>query len=234
MARKLTTRIRSRLGLKPRFGDLDGTEPLSRNFGFDRGTPVDRYYIDRFLGDHAGRIVGHTLEIGDDSYTARFGGENTTCRDVLHIDPNRPATYHGDLETPGLLPKQVFDCQVVTQTLHLLYDMKAAIEHLHSALRPGGALIVTVPGISQIADDEWGKTWYWSLTPASLTRLLVGVFATEQVNVVCYGNVFAATAFLQGVAYEELKRNKLDVVDPLYPVIVAACAVKTLSCVTDM
>ena len=226
MARGLTIRIRRKLGLKPRFGDLAGTEPISRNFGFDRGTPVDRYYIEQFLNDHAGRIAGHALEIGDDFYTARFGGEQTACRDVLHIDPGHPATYHGDLATPGVLPEGTFDCEVVTQTLHLIYDMKAALMQLHAGLRPGGTLLVTAPGISQIAGDAWGETWYWSLTPASLTRLLAEVFSPEHVSVVSYGNVFAATAFLQGIACEDLRREKLELIDPLYPVIVAACAVK--------
>jgi len=28
--------------------------PISTAFGYDRGQPVDRYYIDRFFAEHAG------------------------------------------------------------------------------------------------------------------------------------------------------------------------------------
>ena len=49
-------------------------EPVSRSFGFDRGTPVDRRYIEQFLARHAAAIRGDVLEVGDDGYTRRFGG----------------------------------------------------------------------------------------------------------------------------------------------------------------
>jgi hypothetical protein len=44
------------------------------------------------------------------------------------------------------------------------------------------------------------------------------------VSVESHGNVFAATAFLQGVAAEELDRAKLEPRDTSYPVIVAVRA----------
>ena len=72
---------------------------------------------------------------------------------------------------PDVLPRDAFDCIVLTQTLHLIYDMRAAVTQLYSALRPGGVLLLTAPGISQIDRNEWQKTWYWALTPQSLARL---------------------------------------------------------------
>src|SRR6185503_10982321 len=51
------------------FGNLRRLTPISRVFGFDRGTPVDRYYIENFLADNASDIRGRVLEVGDDSYT---------------------------------------------------------------------------------------------------------------------------------------------------------------------
>jgi hypothetical protein len=35
------------------FGDLREQSPLSTKFGFDRGVPVDRFYIAEFLAPHA-------------------------------------------------------------------------------------------------------------------------------------------------------------------------------------
>jgi RsiW-degrading membrane proteinase PrsW (M82 family) len=90
-------------------------------------------------------------------------------------------------------------------------------------------VLVTAPGISQIDRDEWGKSWFWSFTPAALHRLFADVFGPADVMLERYGNVFSATAFLQGLAVEELETSDLDPVDQAYPVIVALRARKRAS-----
>jgi len=210
-----------------RFGDLDRLTPISPCFGFDRGLPVDRYYIERFLARHASEIAGRVLEIEDDSYTRKFGGSRVTRSDVLHVrDGNPRATIVGDLTDPEVLPENAFDCIVLTQTLHLIYDVPLAIRRLHRALAPGGVVLVTAPGISQVDRGEWEKTWFWSFTPRVLQRLFGDVFGPDAVMLERYGNVFAATAFLQGLAVEELDTADLDPIDHAYPVIVALRARK--------
>ena len=210
-----------------RFGDLRRLAPISRAFGFDRGTPVDRYYIERFLAENAGDIRGRILEIGDNVYTQRFGGVWVEQSDILHVDATNPrATIIGDLARLDLLPAAAFDCIVLTQTLHLVFDMRAAIATLHQALKSGGVLLLTTPGISPVDRGEWGKTWYWSLTGPAVCSLLAERFRTNDIAVEAYGNVFAATAFLHGLALEELERADLDVNDASFPVIIAARAVK--------
>ena len=73
------------------FGDLRRTAPISRKFGVDRGLPVDRFYIERFLEAEADSIRGQVLEIGEDTYTRRFGGQRVTGNDVLHVTGDNPA-----------------------------------------------------------------------------------------------------------------------------------------------
>jgi glycosyltransferase involved in cell wall biosynthesis len=210
-----------------RFGDLGTTAPISRDFGFDRGTPIDRYYIERFLERHATEIGGRVLEVGGDDYTRRFGGARVSHVDVLHVRPGNPrATIVGDLTDPTVLPANTFDCIVLTQTLHLIYDVRAAVSRLHRALAPGGVVLVTAPGISQIDRGEWGSSWFWSFTTTSLQRLFAECFGPEAVLVEHHGNVFAATAFLQGLAVEEVDAAKLVPLDQAYPVIVAVRARK--------
>ena len=209
-------------------GDLGTTVPISRDFGFDRGTPVDRYYIERFLERHATQIGGRVLEIGGDEYMRRFGGSRVSRADVLHVHEGNPrATIVGDLTDPAVLPAGAFDCIVLTQTLHLIYDARLAVARLHRALAPGGVVLVTVPGISQIDRGEWGASWFWSFTTESLSRLLGECFGPDDVLVEHHGNVFAATAFLQGLAVEEIDAAMLDPLDRSYQVIVAARARKT-------
>ena len=219
-------RLRNAAGrLAMSVGRTARTSPLSREFGFDRGTPIDRHYIESFLGDHSGDIRGRVLEIGDDGYSKRFGGARVTRQDVLHLRIGTPgATIAGDLANPATLPAQAFDCIILTQTLHLIFDMAAAISTVHSALRPGGVLLVTVPGITPVDGGEWKSSWYWSLTEAAIAGLLSGPFQAEAVSARTYGNLFAATAFLHGAAVEEVPARKLAPVDPAYPVTVAARA----------
>src|SRR5690242_583275 len=66
-------------------GNLRSTEPISEVSGYDRGLPIDRYYIERFLNQNADLISGAVLEIGDDAYTRRFGGSRVTRSDVMNI-----------------------------------------------------------------------------------------------------------------------------------------------------
>lgn len=208
-----------------RFGDLRRVEPFSRAFGFNRGLPVDRYYIEAFLDRYSGDIGGRVLEIGDDAYTRRFGGEQVTQRDVLHVTEGNPqATFVGDLSDAPHLPSNAFDCILLTQTLHLIYDVRAALTTLHRILKPDGVLLVTCPGISQLAADEWEATWYWAFTARSTRRLFEEAFA--EVAVETHGNVLAATAFLYGIAAEELEPAELDHPDPLYQMLITARAVK--------
>lgn len=209
------------------FGDLGGTEPISDQFGYDRGTPVDRYYIENFLDSRRADIKGRTLEIGDDEYTAKFGGDQTSKREVLHVHAENPAaTIVGDLSVPNTLPENAFDCAVITQTIHLIWDMQAAVEELKRGLKPGGVLLLTTPGITSVDRDEWGAGWYWSLTRQAVERMFGEVFGPENITVGCNGNVYAATAFLQGLALEEVDTDKLDVRDDAYPMIVTVRAVK--------
>jgi len=208
------------------FGRAASLSPLSSDFGFSRGTPIDRYYIEAFIAQHSEDVRGNVLEVGDDSYSRRFGRERITKQEVLHVRTGEPgATLTGDLAIPGTLPSQAFDCIILTQTLHLIFDMAAAIATLHRSLRPGGALLVTVPGITPIDREEWKDSWYWSLTEQALCKLLTGPFPQDAVTARTYGNLFAATAFLHGAAVEEVPASKLDRIDTAYPVTVAARAV---------
>lgn len=211
-----------------RFGSFRRLQPISRVFGFDRGLCIDRYYIEDFLARHADDIRGHVLEIGDDGYTRKFGGERVTRSDVLHVVEGNPkATIVADLTCCDHIPTDAFDCIVFTQTLQFIYDVRAALRHLHRILKPRGVLLATFPGISQISRydmDRWGD--YWRFTTLSARRLFEEVFPPENVTVEAHGNVLTAVAFLHGLAAQELKQEELDYHDPDYEVLITVRAVK--------
>jgi SAM-dependent methyltransferase len=207
-------------------GTLRRRVPISRTWGYDRGCPVDRYYIERFLERHRAGICGRVLEVKDSTYTDRFGSA-VSRRDVLDKDPsNRRATIIADLTAAPLLEPDMFDCCIVTQTLQDVFEVGAAVTQLHRVLKPGGILLATLPAVSRI-DSEARYGDYWRFTPAACVRLFGAVFGTEHVTVEGHGNVLTSIAFLAGMAKEDLSRDDLDANDPLYPVIVTVCAVKS-------
>jgi SAM-dependent methyltransferase len=216
------------------FGDLHRVTPIGRHFGGDRalpgaaqGLPVDRPYVEQFLEAHAGDIRGRVLEIGEDTYTRRYGGDKVSGRDILHVNTSNPAaTIVADLADAPQIADASFDCVILTQTLHLIYEARSAVRTLHRILRPGGVLLMTVPGITLVpTKTTWGPTLYWSFTALSVRRMLQEVFESR-VEVDSCGNVLTAVAFLHGLAAQELTPAEFAATDPDYPLILTARACK--------
>lgn len=225
-ANKRARRVLWRLFRPFRLGVLRRTRPLSEDWGYDRGHPVDRYYVDRFVARHRADIRGRVLEVKDSRYTRRFG-QDVTAADVIDIVGDNPrATIVADLAAADAVPSNTFDCCVITQTLQYLYDLPAAVGHLRRILKPGGVLLVTVPGFTRLSTPQAGYPDFWRFTPASCARLFGAAFGPEQVTVEGHGNVLSSIAFLAGMAQEELAPADLDAHDPRYPLIVTVRALK--------
>ena len=211
-----------------KLGDLDRVRPISGDWGFSRGQPVDRHFIESFLSSHAADIRGRVLEVKHSNYTLRFGGNRVTRSDILHKGTDNPAaTIVADLADGDAIPSGVFDCVICTQTLNLIYDVPAAVKTLHRILRPGGVLLATVPAISRINPEVMGQFQdYWRFTTASRKRLFEARFGSENLQTAAYGNVYAAVAFLHGLSIEDLDVQKLEDLDPSIEVIIALRATK--------
>jgi SAM-dependent methyltransferase len=229
--------LRRRIARPPRglarIGAMHRPRPVSATWGFDRGTPVDRWYVDDFLtrfsrvpGYGAGDVRGRVMEVGGDAYATKLAAGPAEgvvdSIDVLHVSAENPkATVVGDLATGEGVPARAFDCVICTQTLHVIYDMPGAVESLHRTLRPGGVALVTVPGITRscIPDrDYWGD--YWRLTSQSAARLFGDVFGAGNVRIEAYGNLLTAMGFLQGMAAEEFQEWELRLRDQDYEVLI--------------
>ena len=210
------------------FGDLRRVTPVDPHFGGGRGKPVDRHYIERFLEENAADIRGRVLEVAEDAYTRRYGGSRVTRSDIIHANASNPkATVVADLAEAYDIPDDTFDCFICTQTLTYIYPVQSAVETIYRILKPGGVLLATVPGISQISPydrDRWGE--YWRFTSQSLRRLLSEAFPPDNVRVEAYGNVLASTAFLQGLAVEDLRHDELEHHDQRYEMLITGRAVK--------
>ncbi len=211
------------------FEGLRRTTPVSRVFGIDRGLPIDRYYIERFLATHSSDIQGRVLEMGDPYYTKKFGGDRVDESDVLHVVEGNPAaTVIADLTCADHVASDSFDCIICTQTLQMIYDTRAALGHLHRILKPGGTLLATASGISKVARregvDDWGE--YWHFTSQGMAALLQEVMPDAYIEVGTAGNVLSSIAYLHGLATEELSRQELDAHDRDFELVVTARVVK--------
>lgn len=228
-----TRRRLARLAVWPpvgwiRFGQLRRTQPFTTDYGNSRGLEIDRYYIEKFMAEHAQDVRGHVLEIKHNSYTMKYGGDRVTKSDVLHkLEGNPDATLVADLSNADHLPSDTFDTIIFTQTLQFIYDIKATVRTLYRLLKPGGIILATGSGMVQIsrADfEQWGE--YWRFTSLSFRLLFEEAFPRENISVRSYGNVLSAISLLEGLAVEDLKKKELEAADPNYELIVAIRAVK--------
>ena len=125
------------------------------------------------------------------------------------------------------IPSDTFDCVILTQTLQVIYDVPAALATVSRILKPGGVVLATFPGITRSAATIWtaGDT-IWSFTSRSARRLFEAALPGADVLIGVHGNVLAATAFLQGLAAEELRRKELDLFDPDYELLITVRVAK--------
>jgi SAM-dependent methyltransferase len=207
------------IGRKRSGHGLPGLEPVSRQFGFDRGKPVDRWYIERFLDRHRADVHGAVLEVAESTYTEWYGDGEVTSSDVLHHTGTGESTIVGDLTTGDGLPAAAYDCFICTQTLPFIYDVHAAVRGMANVLKPGGVVLATVPGISQVSREDkrdWGD--WWRFTSQGTQRLFEEAF--DDVRVEAHGNVLTAAAFLYAYAAEELTEAELSHPDPDYELLI--------------
>jgi hypothetical protein len=212
------------------FTDNLRTEPISEIFGLERGTPIDRYYIQQFLSRHASLVKGTVLEIAENTYSKQYAAPNTTF-EILHYDKNASnATIIGDLTEEATLPANKIDCFICTQTLNFIFDVQKAIQGSYKLLKNEGVFLGTVSGISQISRydmDRWGD--YWRFTDLSIKKLFEQTFGEGNIQVETFGNVMSATAFLQGVAVEDIPNKALlDIQDANYQLTIGIKAIKNL------
>ena len=212
---------------KTNLGDLRRFEPLSRVFGQDRGTTIRRYYIDQFLAANTKFISGKVLEVGEDTYTRKFG-QTGTIADVLSLtNEGQSETIVGDLVTGEGVPENYYDAIILTQVLHVLPDMGAALENVFAALVTGGVILATLPTITQVSRydmDRWGD--YWRVTDKAAKLLANKYIPGCRTKITAYGNHLTAIAALTGLAAEELTRYELEYFDPDYQILIGILAKK--------
>jgi hypothetical protein len=202
-----------------------GIKPASRTFGYERGQPIHRYYVQRFLQRHAEVIRGRCLEFQDPGYLRAYESGRASRIDVLDLSADNPhASIVADLTRPNQIASESFDCIVCVHVLHLVYEADVFARELHRLLAAGGALLVAVPGTSMI-DRNWTEYRRW--TDLGVKTLLGQFFRECDIVVEAYGNSLSAAAEMRGLAADEIAPWELNARDELFQVEVCALATKT-------
>ena len=201
---------------RPSWGNLRRVTPLSAVYGFDRGTPIDRYYVDTFFTANRHLVTGRVLEIQTRDHIRRYGS-GVTAADTLDINASFRPTYCCDLAQAAIVPTGSYDCFVLPNTLCFLRNLDDALREARRIVRPGGAILATVPGFVPLTPDVED---YWHLSADGWRVVVERVWNGCETVVESHGNCLAAAAAMYGVAVEELRASELDVKDPRYPVLV--------------
>lgn len=207
--------------------NLRSLKPISRKFGLDRGTPIDRVFIEDFLLKNKNHINGVCLEISENLYTKKFGNNIIKSEILDATNSNKSATIIGDLTKLESLPENYVDCFICTQTYNFIYDFRIAIEGSYKILKQNGTLLATVSGICQISKydmDRWGD--YWRFTNKSLDKVFSEIFGENNFEIVTYGNVLSSISFLNGISAEELTNEELFTIDDQFQLILCVKAHK--------
>ena len=209
-------------------GDLRLLEPPSRRFGEDRGQPICRWYIERFLDENRALVRGRVLEVAERTYTNRFADDRVSESTILHASPdNAEATIVGDLATGQGIPGDRFDTAILTQVLNCVFDVQGAARTVYRLLAVGGTALVTVPAIAPVSRydvERWGE--YWRFSEQSVRRLFEPLFGAGNVQVASHGNHAVAHAYVAGMAAGELREDELLANDPDYPIVITAIATR--------
>ena len=216
---RLSTRLRCIVRGKPLpvWGNFRRADPFSDDYGFDRGTPIDRYYLHNFLSRNGVHITGDVLEVQGTGYTRQFG------HDVRHahsfdINPCVQPTFVCDLaESEKVLPDNRYDCCLLPNTLQHLRSLEACLRNALRVVKPGGVVLASSSTFVPLIPD--GPD-YWRLTRMGWEEVLSRAWAGYDVEVECYGNCLAAVAAMVGLASEELTPAELDFRSQRYPVLI--------------
>lgn len=201
-------------------------KPISKRFGRERGTPIDRIYIERFLEENQHKIHGTVMEVANSEYTETFG-HNIEKSLILHVNGWGKGVIKGNLETGEGIVENSVDCFICTQTMQFIYDIRKAVHNIYTLLKPGGVALLTAHCIAQISlydYHNWGE--YWRFTDQSMRKIFAENFEDSAITVKTWGNMKTAIAYQYGLCAEDLKIKDFEYNDMQYPLLITAVVEK--------
>ena len=211
---------------KINFGDFRRIKPMSNDFGYTRGGPIDRYYIEKFLLKFSSDIKGTVLEVGDNKYTIEYGNHHVIKSDILDINrKNKKATIIADLTNADHVPSNTYDCVILTHVISMIYDYRSALRTIHRILKPSGVLLLT-SGVGFKIHGNPNCDIHWNISDICFKRILGEFFQADKITTQRYGNILTMVSFLFGIGRTEISDKEYNFNDNDYPVIFGVRAMK--------
>jgi SAM-dependent methyltransferase len=203
------------------WGDFKRQFPICHKFGFTRGTPVDRYYLNQFVNKIREQVVGSVLEIGGvqlnkEIYQFSYATEYQTLD--LVFTPG--VTVVGDVHDSTIIVPESLDTILLFNVLEHCHNPWVVVQNIYSWLRVGGKCFCMVPSAQRLHSIPKD---YWRPLPDGMKQLFQGF---SEYNLHIYGNPLTVLASFMGVAAEELSPQDLDSFHPDYPVSTCITAMK--------
>jgi len=203
------------------WGDLRRLVPICARFGFSRGAPIDRYYLDQFIHKIRPIVLGDVVEIGGkDSNRAAYQFDHATQYRGFDMFGDPDISLVGDAHDPQALPEGQLDTIIAFNVLEHCPKPWLVIDNMRRWLKPGGMAIVMVPScqrLHRMPED------YWRPMPAALGHLF-STWSDPELHV--YGNPLTTIAAMMGISVGELSAAELDAFHPDYPVATCVIAKK--------
>lgn len=203
------------------FGDLKRELPFCPNFGFSRGTPVDRFYLGSFINEVRARISGRTLEIGGRLNNRQiYGLTNITSYETMDLSPTNSPTVVADAHDINAIGIGSVNSIILFNVLEHCSRPWIVVGNLHEWLATGGKVFCAVPNAQRLHRDPKD---FWRILPDALAELFKRF---GYIEIKAYGNLISSIAALSGISAEELNATELARTDERYPVLSCIVAEK--------
>jgi SAM-dependent methyltransferase len=203
------------------FGDFKRQQPFCPQFGNLRGSPVDRYYLEKFIEEIRSEVKGITLEIGgNEANQEQYKFSNAKFYLTMDLQ-GEDLDIVGDAHDPQAVDEASLDTVVLFNVLEHCERPWQVVDNIYRWLKPDGQVFCMVPNaqrVHRVPQD------YWRIFPDALNSLF-GRFPRRKLYV--YGNPLTTLAAYYGIAAEEFSREELDYYHENYPVANCIHAHKT-------
>ncbi len=180
-------------------------------------------YILIFIRENSKFITGNVLEIENDKFSRYFKNQIKHL-DILDIDEsNLQANIHADLRTKKGLPKEKYDCIILTHVLDCIDDYESALKNIKYMLKKDGVLLCTIPCLERVSNKT--KT-YFRFTQYGASFLFNKLFGKGNFNISFYGNLYSTIMYLNGFKFSKLNLKYFKYNDLKFPILIAIVARK--------
>ena len=203
------------------WGDLKRRFPLCNLFGFTRGIPIDRYYLDKFISEIRPQVTGTVLEVGGLLQNRElYQFSQATEYHTLDIAANPGVTQIGDVHDLAMFKPNSLDAVVIFNVLEHCHNPWIVVKNIYIWLKEGGKCFCMVPSAQRLHDFPGD---YWRPLPDGMQQLFQDF---RQRKLYVYGNPMTVIASFMGISAQELSHEELNDFHPDYPVTTCMVARK--------